>query len=165
MGLRTTSGASCVVARRLSVGDKLQMNGEAIFLPAVAQVALTGVVMARMFVERIGEMRRRKIDPQGLSTSRAAAGPLCDVAAADNFRNLFEVPVLFFAICPVLYLADAVTTVQLELAWAFVAGRCLHSLIHVTYNRVMHRFAVYILSSLCVFAMWAIFSVHLWRSD
>jgi hypothetical protein len=138
------------------------MNAAAIFLPAIAQVTLTGVVMTRMFFVRIGEMKRRKLDPQSVSTSRAAAGQLLDIAPADNFRNLFEVPVLLFAICPVLYLMNAVTYVQLALAWGFVAGRCLHSLIHVTYNRVIHRFAIYILSTLCVFAMWAIFAIRLW---
>ena len=139
------------------------MNAEAIFLPACAQVLLTGAVMTRMYVVRICEMRTRNLDPQGLATSRAAAGQLSNVAPADNFRNLFEIPVLFFAICPVLYVTGTVTTVQLGLAWAFVAGRCVHSLIHVSYNRVVHRFAAYILSSLCVYAMWLLFALHLWR--
>lgn len=140
------------------------MNAAAIFLPAIAQVVLTGVVMTRMFVVRIGEMKRRKIDPQSVSTSRAAAGQLVDIAPTDNFRNLFEMPVLLFAICPALYVMNAVTDVQLALAWTFVAGRCLHSLIHVTYNRVIHRFTIYILSTLCVFAMWAIFAIRLWSA-
>jgi hypothetical protein len=42
-------------------------------------------------------------------------------------------------------------------AWAYVALRSLHSLIHVTYNRVMHRFLVYVASTLLLFAMWGAF--------
>lgn len=140
------------------------MNAAASFLPACAQVLLTGVVMTRMYIVRIGEMRARSLDPQRLATSHAAVGQLSKVAPADNLRNLFEIPVLFFAICPALYVTGAVTTVQLVLAWAFVAGRCVHSVIHLGYNRVVHRFAAYILSSLCVFAMWLLFALHLWRS-
>ena len=139
------------------------MNANAIFQPATAQVALTLAVMVRLYVVRFAEMRARSVGPQEIATSRAATARLENVAAADNFRNLFEVPVLFFAICPVLYVTGSVTAVQVALAWAFVIGRCIHSLIHVTYNRVTHRFAAFILSTLCVFAMWAVFTLRLWR--
>ncbi len=108
-------------------------------------------------------MRTRRVTPQSLATSREAAVRLENVAAADNFRNLFELPVLFFAICPALYVTGHVTAVQLGLAWAFVLFRCAHSLIHVTYNRVLHRFRAYLLSMVCVFAMWAAFAVQLLR--
>jgi hypothetical protein len=136
----------------------------AIFWPLVAQVVLVGLVAGRLYAKRIGEMRARRIDPQSLATSRTAAEALRDVTGADNFRNLFEVPVLFFAVCCALAITDTVTSPQLVLAWLFVALRAAHSLIHVTYNRVMHRFGVYIASTLCVFAMWGLFAVSLWKS-
>jgi hypothetical protein len=36
----------------------------------------------------------------------------------------------------------------------YVGLRALHSLIHVSYNRVVHRFLVYVASTLLLFAMW-----------
>ena len=135
-----------------------------IFWPLIAQVALVALVAGRLYATRIAELRARRIDPQSLATSRTAAGALQDIAAADNFRNLFEVPVLFFAVCCALAITDSVTAAQLALAWAFVGLRAAHSLIHVTYNRVMHRFAVYIASTLCVFTMWGLFAISLWKS-
>jgi len=36
-------------------------------------------------------------------------------------------------------------------------------LIHVTYNRVMHRFIVFVASTICVFAMWGLFAAALGR--
>ncbi|SPE24052.1 conserved membrane hypothetical protein [Burkholderiales bacterium] len=139
------------------------MNPSFIFWPAIAQAALTFAVAARMYFVRVAEMRARRVHPQSLATTRGAAMHLENVAAADNFRNLFEVPVLFFAICPALYVTRSVTPLQLVLAWTFVALRLAHSFIHVTYNRVMHRFAVFVLATTCVFAMWAIFAVELLR--
>jgi len=135
----------------------------AIFWPLIAQVALVALVAGRLYAKRIAEIRARRIDPQALATTRTA-GALQDVAAADNFRNLFEVPVLFFAVCCALAITDTVTPAQLALAWVFVGLRAAHSLIHVTYNRVMHRFGVYIASTLCVLVMWGLFAVSLWRS-
>lgn len=127
----------------------------------IAQTALVAVVWIRMYFARIGELRQRNLDPQALSTSAHAAGVLTDVAAADNFRNLFEVPVLFYAVCLALAVAGAESTTQVALAWLFVGLRVIHTLIHVTYNRVVHRFAVYVLSTVVVFAMWALMAVSL----
>jgi hypothetical protein len=131
-----------------------------IFWPMIAQAALVAAVWVWMYVVRIGEIRRRRIDPQSIADSRKGA-TLEDVTPADNLRNLFELPVLFFAVCLALAITDQVTTVQLALAWLYVGLRALHSLIHVTYNRVMHRFAVHAASTLVVFAMWGLFAASL----
>jgi len=120
----------------------------------IAQTALVALVWVRLYVVRLREMSTRRIDPQRVADSRRAAGVLENVAAADNFRNLFEVPVLFFAGCLAAAVADAVTPLLLAFAWAFVGLRAAHSFIHVTYNRVVHRFLVYVLGTLCVFALW-----------
>jgi hypothetical protein len=136
----------------------------AIFWPLIAQVVLVAIVAVRMYVVRVGEIRAEHIDPQSMATSRIAAQALQNVAAADNFRNLFEVPVLFFAVCAALAITDSVTPLQLVLAWLYVALRAVHSFIHVTYNRVMHRFSVYVGSTICVFLMWGLFAFALWRN-
>ena len=125
----------------------------------IAQVGLIAIVWVRMYVRRIREMRARRISPQSVSTSVKAAGAFQDVAAADNFRNLFEVPVLFFAVCLLLLLTGLADTLQATLAWVYVGLRAVHSLIHLTYNRVMHRFLAYSASTVCVFLMWAVFAV------
>lgn len=135
----------------------------AIFWPVVAQVALTAAVWVRMYFERMSEMRRRGIHPQRVATSRSAVEALQDVAAADNFRNLFEIPVLFYTVCCALAITAAVTPAQLGLAWTFVVLRAAHSAIHLTYNRVVHRFVVYVAGALCVFAMWLLFAATLWE--
>lgn len=136
-----------------------------ILWPVLAQVALTVVVWVALYKARLGEMRARRIDPQAVSTSRLAAGVLDNVAAADNLRNLFEIPVLFFALAPLLLVTNQVTAVELWLGWTFVALRTCHSAIHIGYNRVVHRFAAYVASTFCVFAMWALFALALLRRN
>jgi hypothetical protein len=128
-----------------------------------ALALLTAVVWAWMYVDRIGEMRARRIAPQHLPTAREAAALLERTAAADNFRNLFELPVLFYALCLALLTTGLVSTLLLGLAWVYVALRALHSLIHVTYNRVSHRFTVHLASTLVLFFMWGVFAIDLAR--
>jgi hypothetical protein len=71
----------------------------AIFWPMVAQVGIVVAVWVRLGFVRIGEMRARRIPSQAVATTRSAAQVLENVGTADNFRNLFEVPVVFFAVC------------------------------------------------------------------
>ena len=125
-----------------------------ILLPILAMVALTMTVWLRMYFDRIGEMRARRISAQEISTARQVSQRLERLNAADNFRNLFEVPVLFYALCITAFAAGAASVLLVTLAWAYVALRCAHSFIHCTYNNVNHRFAVYTISSLIVFASW-----------
>ena len=116
----------------------------AIFQPAVALVALTFVVWLRMYFSRIGEMKRERVHPQAVATSAQMAARLHDTRAADNFRNLFELPVLFYLALVVAARTAQTGTAVLVLAWLFVALRIVHSAIHCGYNKVMHRFQAYL---------------------
>ncbi len=139
------------------------MSGAEVFFPAMAMVALTFIVWLRLFAVRIPEMRRLRIHPQSVATSAQKSTRLVDTRAADNFNNLFEIPVLFYLGLIVAFLTHQVTPLILGLAWAFVAGRALHSLIQCSYNKVMHRFAVYSLSTCVVWSLWAVLAVGLLR--
>lgn len=129
--------------------------------PMITLVAITFVVAVRMFLVRIGEMRARKIPPQSVATSRKAAECYQLTSAADNFKNLFELPVLFYALCIALLATDTVTPAQVAHAWLFVMLRAAHSTIQLTYNRVIHRFAVYIAGLATLAVMWVLFALEL----
>jgi hypothetical protein len=126
-----------------------------------ALVLLTAVVGAYLLFTRVQEMRQKRIHPQAASTSVKMAARLENVQAADNFRNLFEVPVAFYALVAVA-LATHQTPGWLVLgAWVFVALRVLHSIIHCTYNRVMHRLSVFLASFGLLVALWVSFFLSL----
>jgi hypothetical protein len=132
-----------------------------ILLPCAAMVLLTAIVWVRMFVVRIAEIGEKKLDPQSIRNSVLGAGSLERVEAADNFKNLFEVPVLFYSLCACLAGWDHVTPVFVIGAWLFVALRALHSFIHLTYNQVMHRFYAYAAGTVLIFALWGVFALRL----
>jgi hypothetical protein len=137
------------------------MSIASILLPCAALAMLSAIVSVCLYVQRIGEMQRRRIAPQMVATSKAAAALLENTRAADNYRNLFELPVLLYVLC----LALAVTQLQdaffVAGAWLFVALRALHSAIHVSYNRVMDRFRAFLASMVVLFVLWAVFSAKL----
>lgn len=133
----------------------------AILWPMCAQAGLVVLVWLRMYAVRLREMRVRDIDPQRLARNTDLVQILENNAAADNLRNLFEVPVLFFAVCLALHDTGLGTPLQVSLAWGFVLLRAVHSFVHTTYNRVTHRFTAYAISTVLVFTMWALFALAL----
>lgn len=76
---------------------------------------------------------------------------------ARNFSNLLEVPVLFYTVSIVSLSLGLANHTMIILAWSFVILRMIHSVIHITYNNPLHRFVVFLLSSVIVLVMW----VHL----
>ena len=130
------------------------MNDSALLFPLLAMVLLTALVAGLLYVRRVTEMKRRHIRPQAVAAARDMAGMLEDNRASDNYRNLFEAPVLFYAAMLTGVAIHAAGGWLVALAWLYVALRYAHSAIQCTYNRVMHRFAVFIASMLVLFVIW-----------
>ncbi len=112
----------------------------------------------KLYVDRISEVYRRKLTPEKLKTGEQTFE---DVQSSDHFKNLFEVPVLFYTLCGALAVTKAVSDLQYFAAWTYVGLRVWHAFIHCTYNNILHRLRVYAASSLLLFGMWAVFAVQL----
>lgn len=124
--------------------------------PAAALVALTAVVWFVMYVRRIGYMRRAKISPERLASRAQVVTLMAPVQApANNFNNLLELPVLFYLLTIVATLTERTGAGMTSAAWAFVLLRAVHSFIHCSYNRVMHRFVAYSAGAMVLWGMWA----------
>jgi hypothetical protein len=138
------------------------MTNTAVLAPMTAMAFLTFAVWTMLFIRRIPKI---KSDPVPLDAMRIrATRPILseqEMAANDNLMNLFELPVLFYALC----LALAVTGFSGAFfsigCWAYVALRAAHSAIHCTFNNVMLRFAAYLASTLLLFALWTAFALRL----
>ncbi|WP_165777066.1 MAPEG family protein [Paremcibacter congregatus] len=71
-----------------------------------------------------------------------------------HWSNLFELPVLFYAVCLTILVLNLSDTVFIYLAWSFFVMRLIHALIHTTYNHVLHRLGAFIIGHLIILAMW-----------
>jgi hypothetical protein len=114
-----------------------------------------------MLYVRVAEMRSRKIHPQAVALSAQRTQRLEDSRASDNYNHLFELPVLFYVLCLAALAAQHIPGWLPALAWLFVGLRIVHSLIQCTYNKVMHRFAVFLAGLFLVMAMWLAFIVSI----
>jgi hypothetical protein len=131
------------------------MNSIGILLPFFGVMLLTLAVWIYMYIRRISYLMRESIDLRTVDTPDKAAAVVPETIslASHNLKNLFELPVLFYAACLYLFISDSVDGIYLLAAWWFFTFRVVHSLIHCSYNKVEHRFAAYMLSAIALWLM------------
>lgn len=129
--------------------------------PMLLMGLLTLAVGLRMYYTRIGEMKRNRIHPQKVARRHDAAVNFQDTRAADNYSNLFELPVLFYVGTLLALVTGTTGTILVTLAWLFAISRIIHSLIHLTYNTVMHRFSAFVAGFALMIAFWIVLAVQL----
>jgi hypothetical protein len=133
-----------------------------ILWPTFALVAVIFAVWFTLFVQRFAHLRRTPPKPADFATGEAAKRYFTPVEMpANNLANLFEMPVLFFALVPLLIATNHANHIQVVLAWAFVVLRALHSIVHIGPKNVQVRFLVYLLSVAVLMAMWIGFFVDM----
>jgi hypothetical protein len=139
------------------------MNNQQILLPMLGMMVLTAVVWFVLYAKRIPAMRRLGKPAQTYTTPDRAAGLLPEEVSypAYNFKNLFELPVLFYGLCLYLYVTGTADSVDVFAAWLFLGSRIIHSAIHCTVNIVMARFLAYCVGALVLWfmlgrAVWAV---------
>ena len=138
------------------------MPAENILYPVFAMVLLTFVVWLSMYYVRFSQMKKLGIDPQSMQKTNPAL-PKAIKTSGDNFSNLCELPLLFYTLAAFLYITGRVDGFYVYGAWLFVFLRSIHSFIHTTYNRVLHRFGFYLASSLTLWILWGRFMVGYFR--
>ncbi len=131
------------------------MQQTAIFGPVLALMTLTLAVWVFMYVRRIAFIRNERIDPRQLEIpgELARLSPAAVSNPSDNLKNLFELPVLFYALALILFVTNGVDGIYVVTAWLFVLFRVAHSIVHCTFNRVMVRFSCYVAASLALWFM------------
>ena len=128
------------------------MAQEKIFGPFFAMMFLTLVVWIYMYVRRIGFITSNKISPKDLAEpgKLAQLTPAAVSNPSDNLKNLFEIPVLFYALALYLFAMKQVDAAYVDAAWVFFGFRVLHSTVHCTFNLVLLRFYLYLFSTIAV---------------
>ena len=128
------------------------MTQNAIFVPMGVLAGITFFVL--LFVPAARFFAKGSPVPQDSATGDIPGG-----LGNPNFADLLEMPVLFYVVCLMAVVATRVDETMLDLAWAYVALRILHSAVHLTYDSPTHRTVLFALSNFAVLAMWVFFFI------
>ena len=114
------------------------MTRDWILVPVIVQVLLTLLIYVRLIKVKVLAMRAGLVNMERRALYEDA-WPESVLQINNNIRNQFELPVLFYVICVVLWQLDAVTAIALAAAAAFVLSRIAHAMIHLGSNYMPNR--------------------------
>lgn len=131
------------------------MTMDPILLPVLAMLLLTTVISLLMVVCRSKALGPHSDKMDELSNRHTMAPYIIGAArrVSDNYNNLLEQPVLFYALCLTIAVGGLTDKSHLWLAWGYFALRVAHSAIHCSYNKMPHRGVTFALASLLLMIM------------
>lgn len=128
-----------------------------IFGPAIVLVLWSLVMLAWLALTRLPAMARAGVVLGEVVGKRGAdlEGVVPDRVnwKSHNYAHLMEQPTLFYATVIILGVIGQGEGLNLQLAWAYVGLRIVHSIVQATWNRVSVRFAIFSLSTVALLAL------------
>jgi hypothetical protein len=124
-----------------------------LLLPAMAQILWTFVVFGILFRTRRAAIQARAVRLRDVAVS-GETWPEPARLAANNLANQFETPVLFYALIAIAIQAGATGWIMTSLAWAYVATRVVHTMIHTGSNAIKWRAGAFAVGVAILMAMW-----------
>jgi len=133
---------------------------QAIIQPVVALAALTALVWCLMVGRRNLAVINGNVSLRYFRTYTSDAPAEWVERPTRAYMNLLEAPVLFYVACALMLATGRYDSIQVILAWVFVAARCVHAFIHIGFNYVPLRFAAFFAGSLTLAVLWTRFAMQ-----
>jgi hypothetical protein len=132
------------------------MHNIAILYPIFALALWTSLVLAQIPIARFRAAFKHEINADDFKYGESSSVPAHVSLPNRNYMNLLEIPVLFYVVCLLIYVTGGASPTMVIVAWAYVALRVLHSAIHLSYNRVIHRLIAFAASNCVLIALWVL---------
>ncbi len=135
-----------------------------ILWPTLTLAALIFGVLFLLMRQRLAHIARTRPERADFATREAQSRYFAPVARpADNLANLFEMPVLYFSLVPLLIQQGEGHGIEVLLAWAYVGLRLCHTVLHIRGNAIRNRFRAFVASNIVLLAMWVWFAFTAWE--
>ena len=118
------------------------MNQITLLTPVFVLILWTFIIFLIMSYGRTRFMK----DPQDAAHTKDLKGtlPAWVERTGDNYNHLFEQPIAFYVATLAIALINSIDPLLIQLAWAFVILRIIHSLVQLTFNLVLLRFTIFV---------------------
>jgi hypothetical protein len=130
------------------------MNQDLILMPLFAMFLLTLVIGLWMLKLRFKAVKEDNLNPGYFVLNKGAKLPDYLAKVSNHYANLFELPVLFYIVCLILYAGHKVDGLYIAFAWTFVGARYIHAYIHTTSNILKQRRLAFLVGTLILSCIW-----------
>ena len=128
-----------------------------ILRPVVVLIAWTLVMWAWMLIVRMPALKAAGVDLGKLVGGKGSDAdrvlPAKTQWPSHNYNHLLEQPTIFYAGAVVIAVTGTGDGLNASIGWGYAVLRIVHSVVQATFNRVSVRFALFLLSTLCLIAL------------
>lgn len=124
-----------------------------IIYPILAVVLMNFIVMFHMRYMISKAIKNKDVEYKYFKAYESSA-PEYLLISRHHYKNFFEIPILFYLLCLVLYMIDDVSAIDLWIAWLFVVFKGVHSYIRITSNYVPYRAYSFFVCVFLLFGGW-----------
>ncbi len=121
--------------------------------PMLAMFMWTFLVSLRNLQVRVAALRAGQVHESYFELFSGHA-PESVIKTGNHLRNLTEFPPLFYVVLVLAMTTGNSDGWYLGLAWLYVGFRILHSVVHLSFNKVKPRFSMFAMSQLILLALW-----------
>lgn len=118
------------------------MASQLIFVPVLTHILMVVMLYLLLLIKKKKALKSHKIDLKATALN-CKAWPDDVFKVSNNLDNQFEAPVMFYAVCVILFCLKAVSPPAVILAWTFALSRFVHAYVHTTSNYVPVRMKVF----------------------
>lgn len=127
------------------------MTGFEMFWPLLAHAFLIFCLYGLLVVRRAAVVKRGEVEREAFRENRDE--PQASRVVNKAIANQFELPVLFYAVCILLYIAEADNLAAVIGAWAFVLARYVQAYMQLTGNLPLRRLS-FMAGFVVLFLLW-----------
>lgn len=130
------------------------MQTTTILYPLFAMIALTYIIGIRSVLMRYRAVLQDGLSPRYFLYNNGGKPPEYMLRTEQHYDNLFQLPVLFYAVVLLAYTTAIVDLSNVLLAWLFVIIRMGHAYIHIRTNQLQLRRNSFMLGALVLLILW-----------
>ena len=137
------------------------MNRVLILYPILPVVFLNFIIVFHMRYVIDKAIKKREVRYRWFRVYEGQPPPEYMLAARHHYKNFFEIPILFYLLCIILYVIDDVRDLDLWIAWLVVGFKFIHSYIRVTSNYVPNRAYAFYICVLLLLGGWIYLAIRI----
>jgi len=136
------------------------MPNSFVVLPMFAMVLVSFTTLVLLFLARTASVSEGKVSAGFFKTYQGQTEPEKNLKLSRHFVNLFESPVLFYAVCISAMATENASATFQYIAWGYVLAR-VHAIVHIGANTLQYRIAAYFSGWTILLVLWGMLTFEI----
>ena len=127
--------------------------------PLLFMIILTMFVTLRLIIIAVNLVQTKQVHIKQFKMFDGKI-PQYALNAREHFKNMFEIPILFYVLCIISITTNNYSQTDVNIAWGFAISRLLHTVVRIPNKDVIMRFTFFVVGLFFLGIGWIRFIVN-----